>query len=83
MTDHIAARAGDAASLTPQTLSAAVHDTFLTSVCALLVGAVLVMLLRVPVVKAPAPSRQQESSSHPARGELALGVHEFEPRKSA
>ena len=48
----LAARAGDAAGLTPLTLADALHDTFLASVGALLIGAVLVMLLRVPTVRA-------------------------------
>jgi MFS family permease len=47
-----AARAGAAATLTPQTLGDALHDTFLASAGAVLVGAVVVMLLRVPVVRA-------------------------------
>jgi hypothetical protein len=51
----LAARAGDAAALTPLTLADALHATFLASVGALLVGAVLVMLLRVRTVRAPGP----------------------------
>jgi hypothetical protein len=49
----LAARAGDAAARTPLTLADALRETFLASACALLVGAVLVMLLRVPTVRAP------------------------------
>jgi hypothetical protein len=55
----LAARAGDPAALTPQTLASALHDTFLASAGALLIGAFLVNLLRVPTVRAPAPHRQQ------------------------
>jgi EmrB/QacA subfamily drug resistance transporter len=47
----LAARTPDAADLTPLTLAGALHDTFLASVGALLIGAVLVMLLRVPTVR--------------------------------
>ena len=59
----LAARAGDAAALTPLTLADALHDTFLASVAALLIGAVLVLLLRVPTVRSvglvPSPDSRQ------------------------
>jgi len=54
----LAARVGDTSALTPQTLADALRDTFITSAACLLVGAALVMLLRVPTARAtePAPS---------------------------
>lgn len=52
----LATRVGDATLLTPQTLADALRDTFLASVGALLVGATLVILLRVPAARASKPS---------------------------
>ena len=57
----LAARAGDAAALTPLTLADALRATFLASVGALLVGALLVMLLRVSTARAPGPVRPTDS----------------------
>jgi hypothetical protein len=76
-----AARAGAAATLTPQTLGDALHDTFLASAGAMLVGAVVVLLLRVPVVRArgPAPS----TDSRQAVAEPGPGGAGEERRESA
>ncbi len=46
----LAAQMVDAATLTPATLAAALHETFLASVIALLVGAACVLLLEVPAL---------------------------------
>jgi hypothetical protein len=67
----LATRAGDAATLFPQTPADALHDTFLASVGALLVGAVLVMLLRVPTTRAPKPvpsTDRRQAVAEPRRG---------------
>jgi MFS family permease len=75
------ARAGDSATLTPQTLGVALHDTFLASASALLVGAAVVMLLRVPLVRArgAAPS----TDSRPAVAEPGPGGAGEKRRESA
>jgi len=67
----LAARIGDAVALTPLTLADALHYTFLFGTGALLVGAVLVMLLRVPTVRAPGlvPStNSSQAVAEPAPG---------------
>jgi MFS family permease len=46
----LASQTADVATLTPATLAAALHETFLASVIALLIGGVCVLLLRVPPV---------------------------------
>ena len=75
----LAAQTADAAALTPATLTAALHETFLASVIALVIGAVCVLLLEVPPIGASAPAAARAPSGDSAAAVVGVEPHGLVP----